>query len=202
MSTVAESTSTVITRSALIDGLTERAKRGAIIATIETRTDPRLKKANPFGPNVIKHSLVNCVINWRYEGAVNRQREREGTEATFEASPRAWGERFGPFVIHKGKFYVEARVLRAECDYQLPNGSPVRYEDIKPYLPGRQSSAESQGVEKEIIVRDYAVENIVGLTVDGTRYDVVDDIVEPVAAEQVAMTAAESHDLFAACVGA
>ena len=166
----------VVSREQLIDGLADRCSRGAVICTIETVTDARLKKTgNTLGP-VFKRSIVNVVLNFRYEGAVNRQREREGIATDFEASPRTWGERISgtPFVQYKGKLYVEAKVQRSLSHaYELADGSPISAEDVRPFLPASRSEGR-QGVEREIILRDYSIDSIVGLTIDGERFDVAD----------------------------
>ncbi len=44
--------------------------------------------------------------------------------------------------------------------------------EVFPFLPDRHSNAEHQGVEKEIMLRDYAVENIESISIDGETYAV------------------------------
>lgn len=76
-------------------------QRGATFVTIVAQTVPTLvggKKCPLAG--LTKTSRVNGTINWSYENAVNRQREREQTPLDvndeveqFEAKPRQWGVR-------------------------------------------------------------------------------------------------------------
>lgn len=151
--------------------------RGASFATITTRTDARLKKTgNPFGP-VVKVSRVNVTLGFQYAAAVNRQAEREGLAPDFVAMPRQWGERstLSPLLIeHKGKLYLETKVERSlSHEYRMENGSVLSDAEVEPFLPSRGQSR--QGVEKEILVRDYAIDSIIGITFKGQDFVVAPD---------------------------
>ncbi len=149
--------------------------KGAKFATITALTDAKLlKTGNPFG-KVNKRSRVNIVINFGYENAVNNQRGREGTARDFEAKPRTWGARIPgmPFVQHKGKLYLECKVERSlSHEYLTADGRTLTDDQVAPFQPSRHSNAEHQGVEKEIILRDYALEGIEEIAIDGERYKV------------------------------
>lgn len=151
--------------------------RGATFATILTRTDARLKKTgNPFGP-VSKLSRVNVTLGFQYDAAVNRQRAREGNTADFEAAPRQWGERVSPMIVaHKGKLYLETKVERSlgHSFLQDATGQELPHSLVERFLPTRRKSAR-QKTEKEILVRDYALDSIQGITVKGEDFIVVAD---------------------------
>jgi hypothetical protein len=168
---------TQITRAALVSILEIKASHATFVA-LRTRTDARLRKTgNPY-PNVRKLSRTQVVIGHKYENSVNNQRKREGSEPTFEAMPRKWGERKAgtPFVEHNGKLYLECGMLRVldEPQYIAESGDELPREAIEPFLPTKGSNAEHQGVEKEVILRDYAIESITEITIDGERYEIVD----------------------------
>jgi hypothetical protein len=157
--------------------------RGASFATITTRTDARLKKTgNPFG-HVEKVSRVNVTLGFQYAGSVNRQRVREDETPDFVAMPRQWGERskLSPLLIeHKGKFYLETKVERSlSHEYRTEQGSILSDEEVRPFLPAR--GASRQEVEKEILVRDYALDSIVGISFKGQDY-----VVAPVSMPKAA----------------
>lgn len=146
--------------------------RGASFATVTTRTDARLKKTgNPFG-HVEKVSRVNVTLGFQYAGSVNRQRVRENETPDFVAMPRAWGERspHSPLLIeHKGKLYLETKVERSlSHEYRTADGRTLSDEQVQPFLPTR--SASRQEVEKEILVRDYAIDSIIGIAFQGQEY--------------------------------
>ena len=152
--------------------------KGATFATLITETDARLKKTgNPFGP-VRKVSRVNVCLGFLYGAAVNRQRTREGLEADFQAAPRQWGERIPGtmLVTHKGKLYLETKVERSlGCVYLTASGQELTAEQVEPFLPNRSESTR-QETEKEILVRDYALESIRSLSFGGEQYVMLQDV--------------------------
>lgn len=178
-----------ITRDQLIVKLA--SLRGSQIVTLTTETDARLRKTHPTlkvggkaarspyaDDSVTKVSRVNVVINFTYQNAVNRQQCREGNAGDFVAQPRQWGERVEgtPFVQHKGRLYVECKVERVvgETEFRV-NGLPIDRSEIADYLPASRSSAEHQGVDREIVLRDYALDSILAVTMGGETFEVVAD---------------------------
>lgn len=157
----------IISRERLLLMLLE--VRGASFATITTRTDARLKKTgNPFG-YVEKVSRVNVTLGFQYANAVNRQRTREDETPDFVAMPRQWGERSAQsrvLIEHKGKLYLETKVERSiDHEYRMADGRTLTDEQVQPFLPAR--GASRQGTEKEILVRDYAIDSIIGIAFGG-----------------------------------
>jgi len=173
-----------ITRNELIATLLTR--RGASVVSIIAKTEPKFRKKldgqpNPYIGDVIKTSHVNGMMNWRYENAVNAQREREGNGEHFTAHARKWGQRLSredgtitPLVEHKGKHYLELKVERSlSHQYSGQDGTIHDDETINPWLLAR-SKSKRQETEKEIIVRDYAVDSIHQIRLDGKTLTVVD----------------------------
>lgn len=166
-----------------IDGLIPllATVKGATFATLITETDARLRKTgNPFG-EVTKVSRINVCLGFHYEAAVNRQRAREGAETDFEAAPRQWGERISPNLIsHKGKMYLETKVERSlGYTYFDAKGQELTAKQVAPFLPSR--GGNRQETEKEIVVRDYALESIRSLAFGGETYVLLQDVMAPVA---------------------
>lgn len=144
--------------------------RGATMVSFVAATEPRLKAGNPF-TGLRKITKIGGVLNFNYAAAVNRQREREGVVADFVAEPRKWGQRVEgtPIVTHNGKFYVEAKVERSDIvAYVMPDLSPVDPDEVAKWLPARHSGR--QAVEKTIILRDFAVENLRSMKIKGSEY--------------------------------
>lgn len=150
-----------------------RQVRGAKVVTITAKTDARIKKSSEprFGGPVYKLSRVNGMINWSYEAAVNRQRDREGKATDFESHPRQWGTRLDgtPFVAHNGLLYLELKIEKSvdEPSYVDVDGNEIALANIQPHLPQRSSSSR-QEVDKEIILRDYKMDSITSITFNGT----------------------------------
>lgn len=151
--------------------------KGTTFCTIETETEPKLKggKKCPYA-GVKKISKVNGAIGFIYENAVNNQRVREGSEADFESEPRAWGHRISgtPLVEHKGKFYIEVKVEKTEKPLYILNGNFISNEDIKPYLPETTSRQE---LDKEVILRDYSLDNIKMIKIKGQQFQISESLI-------------------------
>ena len=130
------------------------------------------KTGNRWHNRVYKFYSVNTVSNANYTNSVNRQREREGLEADFMALPRTWGERIGksPVIQHKGQFYfsVHINTVTTDVTYQDVDGNDVAKEDFAEFLP--KPSASRQGVENEVITRDYKIESILQIRMKGYTY--------------------------------
>lgn len=161
---------TPITRNRLIERLRETV--GAMPVTIIAETLPKLKK-NPFG-KVRKISRVNGFINWHYANSVNNQRAREGNDEQFIAKPRKWGNREenSPLVEHHGALYLEMKVERSLSHEYRNDFGTLTDEIIKPFLYEKPDSGR-QEVEKTVILRDYKIDNIVGISMNKEEFVIV-----------------------------
>jgi len=112
-----------------------------------------------------------------YGDMVQRRLEREGKDpATFQLSPRAWGERIPetPFIQHEKDgemhYYLEVIFLRAGEVQYLLDGEPIAKADIVG-LKETEPSEESQGgLENKVVIRSFKLASITGLRVDGHEY--------------------------------
>jgi hypothetical protein len=150
--------------------------KGAKIVTLYTETQPKMKKTNNPYLGVIKKSRINGVVNFNYENSVNRQRVREDSTPDFKAEERKWGKRINgtPVVEHKGKYYLEVKVERTlDTKYEL-NNEEVSYESLKPFFYER--STGRQELEKEVILRDFSLDNLKALKYNGQMYEVVNKV--------------------------
>jgi len=144
--------------------------RGATMVSFIASTEPKMKGGNPF-PGLRKITKINGVLNFNYQSAVNRQREREGVVADFVAEPRKWGVRVEgtPLVTHNGKTYIEAKVERSDIvAYVMPDLSPVDPDEVAKWLPARHNGR--QAVEKAVILRDFSIENIRSMKLRKVEY--------------------------------
>jgi hypothetical protein len=171
--------------------------RGAKPVTITARTKPDLvggKKCPLVG--LEKVAVVNGLINFSYENSVNKQREREAEDIeeveTFHAEPRRWGSRLFTEnkrmlpLVHKVKhdnpyltfndlqalpadeLLLELKVQKSLGHQYLLNGEVIPNEEAEQYT--RSSSAGRQGVEREVILRDYYLHNIEQVVMDGETF--------------------------------
>jgi len=169
-----------ITQSELVTRLME-TDASASFVSIRSETDPRLKRTgNPFNAGaVLKRSATRGLINFRYTNAVNNQRDREGIDEAFEAQPRRWGVHVPdtPLIEHKGAFYIEMKVEGITEDpvfFNAVTGVEIAKPEIEEWLPARRK-AQTQGTETEVVVRDFKVASIRGITMYGEEFEVIED---------------------------
>lgn len=155
-------------------------RKGATFLTIIAVTEAQLTEEGKekFG-RVWRVSHVNGQVNFNYENAVNKQREKEGVEEEFVARPRKWGTRLdsGPFISHvrqsdgHHELYLELRVLNViETTYRNEKGDLMTDAQIWTYIKKNKSQLEHQMISKEIVVRDYNVKNIIAITLDNQTH--------------------------------
>lgn len=152
-----------------------RLIKGSKIIGLTTITEPRLKKGSPA--NIVKITRLNCIINCDYSSCVNNERVREDKAPDFIPNIRAWGDRLtnSPFVSYVRKdgaheLYLEVKIQRVISVEYRQYGKTIPFEQVKNFLYEKKSSADHQGVSKEIIWRDYNVKNIVSIDLDGCGY--------------------------------
>lgn len=153
--------------------------KGARIVTLVTTTVPDMRvKNNPYHGNLVKISKINGIVNWNYSNAINRQRLREEKTPDFVPQPRKWGTRLIglPFVSHVKKdgsheLYLEFKVERPLGHVYRTIEPDVLVDSklVESFL-NKKSSASEQGLEKEVILRDYNVKTITQITIDGETY--------------------------------
>jgi hypothetical protein len=142
-------------------------KTNAQFITIVTSTDvnKKMKKRNnPFQDHTItKRSRVNGIVNFRYQNSVNNQRKRESGSEDFESFPRKWGKHIigTPLIEHKDNKYLEMKVERVFDTTYFKDGKEMTSEEVTELKQYFYASGKSrQGVEKEVILRDYRLDSI------------------------------------------
>lgn len=177
-------TMATMTKADLVSNLMSR--KGAFFSTIVAETDPRMKKTgNPY-VGAMKISQINGLFNWIYQNSVNRQRIKEnqpldaaGEVEHFEPAPRKWGTRIKrtdgtvtPLVEHKGQYYLEMKVERSLGYEYRKDGAVIDPKVVEAFLPERKEGAR-QEVDNPVILRDYSIDSIRQITLDGIVYEIV-----------------------------
>jgi len=148
-----------------------RNENGCTFATIETNTNPKPLKSCPFA-KVEKITRQNVMIGFNYENAVNNQLTREEMESDFQAAPRRWGKRVDlKTVEHKGQVYLTTATLTHYSTVYKADGEVISSDEIKQFLP-KKSASSRQGVEKQIIYRDFTASNVTEITMNKETYQV------------------------------
>jgi hypothetical protein len=178
--------------------------KGARIVSLTTAVVPELKQLIDrlcvFDYELMKISHINGIVNFKYAEAVNRQRLREAEETAkklgllkitipeiFIAKPRKWGTKLEgtPFISHvlkntgEHKLYLEIKIERSinHLYYQPSQKKIIDDKIVEPYLREKSDSNKiNQEVEKEIILRDYNVKNIICIVIDGQGYFIEENL--------------------------
>ena len=150
---------------------------GASFVGLCTRTPVKLPsgKKNPLQGRVFKQS---CDINGMvfqnkglhgYEEMVKRRLTLEGKDSSsFSLKSRPWGTRLPnlPIVEHDGRYYLEVIVLHeGKCTYSV-DGREVDPDSLG--IPEKTSSKHN--LENEVIIRTYAVDHILTITIGNRTY--------------------------------
>lgn len=168
--------------------------RGATFLSMITLTDPRMvkkhrqtKEPNPY-LGCMKRSYVNVLVNFWYEKAVLKRLAAEGKDPVVFRRGESWheivfgeGGRLTPLCRHKKAcddrgdpiLYLRAMPLHVYVtEYVRPSGLLVDPELVDPYLPPERE-ATNQGLDREVKVRTYRLEDIQAITLGGETFGVV-----------------------------
>jgi hypothetical protein len=159
--------------------------KGNGFAHIIAKTVPAMNKGgrsgtpvNPFHGDVFKIADVNIQAGFHYINSVNNQLTREGKEANADVKPRKWGQRIKgtPLVEHTNKAGTRRLYLEAKCEsvnsvkYVDGKGNEIAKADLDQWLTSRPAKSSTQAnVDKEIILRDYALDSIQWIAIDGEQ---------------------------------
>lgn len=152
-----------------------RLIRGAKIISMTCITEPKLRKGAP--ENIVKVTRLNGIINCNYGNVVNNARERENKERDFVPEPRKWGARLPglPLVSWVNKdgshnLFLEIIVKKVISVEYRQWGKVIPLKDIENYIIPSNSNKNHQQLDKEIVLRDYNVKNIITIDIDGCGY--------------------------------
>jgi hypothetical protein len=160
-------------------------KKGADFITFSALTEVKvnksaviggIKQTNPFFGRIAKESTVNAQINFNYENAVNNRREKEGSDRDFQTAGLKWGNKNhnNSIVYNNGQWYLQVRVLKGYGTRYFVDGKETPKSEIEAYLPVKKEGSGRQGVEDEIIIRTYKLDNINSITMNGSVVQIED----------------------------
>ena len=159
---------------------------GASFISIDTVTVPVLRggKKNPFQGRVKKHMTGASVMIFQnkntngYNNMVERRLIAEGKDpSSFQLGQRSWGTRIEntPFVVHTNKdgvtkHYLEVIFLKAGTIHYTVDGEEFDASKIEG-LEQDKKEGEQGGLNNKVIIRDFEVNNIKGMTAFGERHE-------------------------------
>lgn len=143
-----------------------------------TRTKVRMRKTgNPYFDQIFKVRSGNYLVGNNYENRVNSNLEKEGKDADFVASKNNVGDHVTKVLLHNentGKYYLQYERFDnspIETVYHY-NGLPIEKAKFERFISG-SNNYENQGLDKTVKVMSVTVDNILMITVNGTKYHVV-----------------------------
>ena len=152
----------------------------AVFAKVLMNTDARLnKRGNPY-PNCRKQTEMSVLLNTKYESRVHNQLDRE--DKPHEMYQK--GEATMPLVFGEnnkivGFFNGEPVLACSPYDKSYPvvtywseDGFEVPESEIRDFIK-EKAKPQNQGTDKPIFWMQPYLKNIVELTLDGTKYEVI-----------------------------
>jgi hypothetical protein len=177
-------TGEAITKQELIEHIIalDKMKRGTMNVSFTAVTDARPKKTGFLYKNLYKIKQVQGQIGYNYGSSVNKQRQREGNEEIFIPEPsRSVRDYISTSIgiTFRDNYVIRYKPkLTSNPDYffaETHNGEIVEVgeEKIKDFLPKNKPS-ERQGVEKTVEHRDYGIDGIMGIKIEGKDHIIED----------------------------
>lgn len=163
-----------VSQTELVDLLKE--VKGPTPATIIATSVLKMKKTdNPYYNDVMKTQESNLFINFNYANSVNKRLVKEGKEADFVPKERRWGKRISgtPLVEHKENFYLEVGFLtknkpKVSYTYKNEEIDKTKFEEFL----SASSKTSRQGLEAEVVMRDFKIESIDEIRFGGKIYKI------------------------------
>lgn len=178
-----------ISRAALRDLLAAITRPQPISFVALTKPE---QKANPWGRPIYKLARINAFIGATYVNSVNKQRDKCGAETVLEEREHDWATRVTPCLLAKPdaksggeKYYLAAQVQhhdRIRAMYLLPEErvgphgekrqvfGMIPKDRVAPFIRADRLASAADGLEKPVVFKNYALENIIALRMGGQRY--------------------------------
>jgi len=152
---------------------------GAQPATIQYETKPKIKKEGlSLFQGLFKLGAVNCMIDFDFAKAVNRQLKREGKAETFVAQA-IWNGK-GEHINRRLVRHIETDAKYLMYKHQKTLRS-LHFDGALNFIPNAllkqyfyaSSKPTNQGTDKIIVPRTLKIENIRRIKMLGATYEVV-----------------------------
>lgn len=162
--------------------------RGTCFAGIDTETTvPRLKRDEAVQPGVITKVTTGSVVmvfaqeeRTAYSAQVKRRMEKEGLDPdSWEGGPLSYGEWVDDtvFIKHTKKgdaeptYYLRVHFVRAGTNEYFLDGKPIAKADIVDTSAPKKEGVQG-GQEEKVVPRNYKLDSIKNIRIDGTEYTV------------------------------
>ena len=170
---------------AMVEGLS-----ACTAISIDTETTPKLlKKSRITGEpcpyeDVVKVGSMSGLLGVHYDNACNNQLGREDKPMEFQSQERKWGtlsaNRMMVCHIPKGtsvpKYYLQVVVRSSTTPIYLWRNTEINKAELEAYLPIPSAPKTQEDLDKKVILRDIAVENVRVVRMLGEEYIIADQV--------------------------
>ena len=160
--------------------------RGTGFAGIDALTiEPRLKRDEAVQPGVVTKKLTGATVmifaqedHTAFSVQVKRRMEKEGLDPdSWEGGPLLYGDWIDDtmFIVHTKKgateptYYLRVHFVNAGKVEHFLNGKPINKADIINTAAPKNNSSQG-GLLNKIQVRNYKLDSITAIRIDGTEY--------------------------------
>lgn len=171
----------IVTKSEMVEIIRSSVKGTSMVSVdLDSPQDKiMLKTGNHFiGQGIIKRETLTGVIGYDYGKAVNRLAVKEG-QSERQAKPHPWGDMDENSLFRvkrdNGNLYLSMKVESVKVHGFLNNeGKEVDSDAIRCFIPVKKKSSTQEGLEGEVIARDYSMENIRAIRMKGDEYIIME----------------------------
>ena len=156
----------------------------ATFASLTLITEPKLnvkdritKEPRPFQKLTKIQDFINALLGADYESRVNKQREREGIEESFESQKASGRTRINALLSHKDdnaeQMYLSVYIDKAtikQTKYVDENGRTYTWAEVQNFLPVPKQGNAKQELVDEIKIISPRLESIHSIHTFGKVY--------------------------------
>ena len=147
--------------------------------TIEAETEPIKVKSNPYY-GVKKRNTTNGQIGFYYKNAVNNQLAKEDKEMDFVPQMAKWQKPTDSRNLVTNadgtRLYLYIRCLSSGEPTFFFKGEEISRDLIAPFLPEHKTPHTQENLDKEVVVRTFAIDNILNIKMLGDEYCIVENL--------------------------
>ena len=180
---------------------TIKSVKTSTMITIEAETEIKVPKSNPYN-GATKRNTINGQIGFYYGNAVNNELGREDKAMDFRPQVAKWQKPTDSRNLVTNadgtKLYVYIRVLSSGTPTYYMDGSEVDRDIIAPYLPEHRTPHTQENLDKEVVVRNFSLDNIYNIKMLGNEYCLVEHLTEQekIAVEQEREQVFQTSELY------
>lgn len=147
------------------------------------KTPVRMNKTgNPYFGQIVKITKGNYLIGSDYEKRVNNNYEKEGMERTFVVEPPKGKEHISKCVLVDTKTRTTHYLMMERFDeihpkveYQMIDGTSIEKQLFESFLV-KVSENQKQEQERKVLPLTPKISNILEITLNGVKYEVLQEV--------------------------